>query len=207
MTSITNYVIIGRMDESNVTTWEEKVLLYKDQLLMLAERQLHPVLRQRLSPEDLVQEVFAHVYARRSFFEEEPEVPFFFKLRRIFFQTLKDLERKHLRSACRDAYKDTPLMDGEPTFMGGVRAEAIPEESAGPQTIVARKDKYHLLQRVLQELNENDRHIIEMRHFDELSNDQCAKLLNRSPKAASIRYIRALERLQNHLLKFTEFNP
>lgn len=195
------------MDEDSVETWEHALLQYKEQLLILATRQLNPILHQRISPEDLVQEVFANAYARKAFFEQESEVPLFFKLRRIFFQTLKDIERKHLRSECRDAYKDIPLMDGESTERGGVRSTSIPATAAGPMTVVAREDKYKLLRAALCELSENDQHIIEMRHFDELSNDQCAKLLNLTPKAASIRYIRALERLQTQLLKFTEFNP
>ena len=195
------------MDESFDTAWDKMLIQYQDQLLALAERYLNPVLQQRLSPEDVVQEVFARAYKRGDFFEQSTDVPFFFKLRHLFFQTIKDIERKHLRSSRRDAYKDAPLMDGEPTSAGGVRLEQMQEECAGPMTLVAREDKYLLLRAALEDLPENDRQIIEMRHFDDCSNEQCAELLQITPKAASIRYIRALERLQVQLLKFTEFHP
>lgn len=194
------------MNKKETIAWEEGLIQYKDQLLALATRQLNPILRQRISPEDIVQEVFAHAFARRAFFEQEPDVPLFFKLRRMFFQTLKDLERKHLRSECRDAYKEAPLMDGAPTEVGGIRLVDIAEDAASPVTLTAREDTYRLLRAALAELNDNDRQIIEMRHFDELPNETCARLLQLTPKAASIRYIRALERLQSQMLKFTEFN-
>jgi RNA polymerase sigma-70 factor (ECF subfamily) len=194
------------MDEAVNLPLQDQLIQYQDQLLMLASRNLNPVLRQRFSPEDVVQEVFANAYSKKTFFEQAPEIPIYSKLRRIFFQTLKDLERKHLRSECRDAYKDAYFVENNQTEPGGVCLESIPEECAGPMTLVAREDQHHLLKIALNELSESDREIIEMRHFDECSNAQCASLLNLSPKATSIRYIRALERLQTQLLKFTEFH-
>ena len=46
-----------------------------------------------------------------------------------------------------------------------------------------------------------------MRHFDGLGNAECAQLLGIEPKAASIRYVRALERLRQKLAEYTEFRP
>jgi RNA polymerase sigma-70 factor (ECF subfamily) len=38
-----------------------------------------------------------------------------------------------------------------------------------------------------------------------MDNTDCARVLGIDPKAASIRYVRALERLQNKLVQHTEF--
>ena len=57
--------------------------------------------------------------------------------------------------------------------------------------------------RILQELPATDREILELRHFEELSNNECAAVLEIAPKAASIRYVRALKRFQD-LLKDEE---
>ena len=51
------------------------------------------------------------------------------------------------------------------------------------------------------------RQILELRHFDGFSNLGCAEALGLSPKAASLRYVRALQRLQRLLLELTEFRP
>ena len=70
-----------------------------------------------------------------------------------------------------------------------------------------RLDRYALLQKALGSLSENDRQILELRHFDGMSNSECAEVLHIDPKAASIRHVRALQRLQKQLTEFTEFRP
>ncbi len=45
-------------------------------------------------------------------------------------------------------------------------------------------------------LNENDREILVLRHFEELTNTEAATELGITPAAASKRYVRALERLR-----------
>lgn len=194
------------MDDERRQALLNELVHYKDQLLSLARHNLNPVLYTRLSPEDLVQEVFARACARESFFTHEGDVPIYFRLRTLFFQTLTDLQRYHLRSQSRDAYKEAHFSEetkGESS--PSVSLEMLEGECTGPHTLVAREDKYSLLRHALTMVAENDRQILEMRHFDDLTNEECARLLHLSPKAASTRYVRALERLQKALLQFTEF--
>ena len=40
-----------------------------------------------------------------------------------------------------------------------------------------------------------------------MSNAECAEALHLTQKAASIRYVRALEHLKKQLIEFTEFRP
>jgi RNA polymerase sigma-70 factor (ECF subfamily) len=44
-------------------------------------------------------------------------------------------------------------------------------------------------------MNDTDREVLAMRHFEQLSNLQVAEALNLSPTAASNRYIRAVAKL------------
>ena len=55
------------------------------------------------------------------------------------------------------------------------------------------------LQAALNGMDEMDREIIALRHFEELSNVEAAQVLGLEPSAASKRYIRALKRLQEIL--------
>ena len=57
----------------------------------------------------------------------------------------------------------------------------------------------------MNDLSETDRQILELRHFDGMGNNECALVLQIEPKAASIRYVRALQKLQAQLLEHTEF--
>lgn len=166
-------------------------------------------MRSRVSPEDVVQETFAAAAKRQSFFENEPEVPEYFKLRKIFFQTLVSLERKHLGAQKRDAYKE--IGEGElkaednGETISDVGMDRFASNVTGPVTAASRKERNFLLKAAIRALSESDRQIIEMRHFDDMTNDECAEVLGLTKQAASVRYVRALERLQKELLKFTEF--
>ena len=77
---------------------------------------------------------------------------------------------------------------------------------AGPLTNIDRLDRYAAVKKALAALTDNDRQIIELRHFDEMSNAECAEVLNITEKAASIRYVRALQKLQQQLLEITDFD-
>ena len=180
---------------------------FRPKLTALAAKHLNPVLTRRLSPEDVVQEAFAAALMREDFFANEPEVPVYFKLRTILFQTMVDLERRHLAARKRDAYKDVdvPGRDSDDTSAGGLDWDMFAGTITAPNSVLAREDRHALLRQAIGELSENDRQIIILRHFDDMDNADCARVLGIDPKAASIRYVRALERLQAKLVQYTEF--
>ena len=84
--------------------WGSHFLEYRGRLLALARRNLNPVLARRVSAEDVVQEALLAACGKMAFFENNPEIPVYFKLRTILFQTLTAMERKHLQCLKRDAH-------------------------------------------------------------------------------------------------------
>lgn len=176
---------------------------FRGQLLILATKNLPPMLLKRISAEDIVQETFVSACSRQTFLHTCPEVPLYFKLRKLLLQTCLDQMRKHLGAQKRDLYREVELPEGRTTSQPAW--ENFISAMTGPLTVAARNERHALLYEGLNQLGESDRQIIEMRHFDELTNESCAELLEISPKAASIRYVRALERLQKTLVQFTEF--
>ena len=69
-----------------------------------------------------------------------------------------------------------------------------------------RKGQAALLraEEALEQMDDIDREVLAMRHFEELTNSEVAEALGIQPKAASIRYIRALARLKAILAPFPE---
>ena len=180
---------------------------FRPKLTALAAKHLNPVLSRRLSPEDVVQETFAAALMREDFFKRGPEVPLYFKLRTILFQTMVDLERRHLVAQKRDAYRevDVPGRSDDETSADDLDWDMFAGTVTTPNSFLARKDRHALLRQAIGELSENDRQIIILRHFDDMDNADCARILGIDPKAASIRYVRALERLKKRLVQHTEF--
>ena len=180
---------------------------HRDRLLALARRNLNPVLARRFSPEDVVQETLSAACRKTDFMRNCPEIPVYCKLRKLLFQTIADLERKHLQSRKRDAYREQEIADGRDAGAPGADWNMFADTVTGPLTQIARQDRYELLRKTMESLPEQDRVILELRHFDGMSNSECAEALHLTQKNASIRYVRALERLKKQLIEFTEFRP
>lgn len=180
---------------------------HSDRLLALARRNLNPVLAKRVSPEDVVQETLAAACRKTDFMQNCPDVPVYCKLRKLLFQTIADLERKHLQSQKRDAYREQEIAGAEEVSSPALDWNMFADTVTGPLTRIARQDRYELLRKTMDALPDHDREILELRHFDGMSNQECADALHLTPKNASIRYVRALERLKNQLIEFTEFRP
>ena len=170
--------------------WGSHFLEYRGRLLALARRNLNPVLARRVSAEDVVQEALLAACGRM-----------------ILFQTLTAMERKHLQCLKRDACREVNVTDDSVGSAARLDWNRFADTVTGPLTRAVRADRYTLLRKAVEALPENDRQILELRHFDDMSNADCAEVLHIGPKAASIRYVRALQRLRKLLMELTEFQP
>lgn len=169
--------------------WQE----HRERLLRLLSLRMPAPLQRRLSAEDLLQETYMACGRRQEFLQAEPEVPMYVKLRRIALQTLTDMERRHLAAAKRDAMKEQSPEENE----GVADAWAqFADTISSPRTHLERLERQAMARRVLGQLSAHDREILELRHFEEMGNAECAAALGIEPKAASIRYVRALKRFQ-----------
>ena len=86
-------------------------------------------------------------------------------------------------------------------------AAQIRDQDLTPLAQATRKEMLHRMEDALLQLNEVDRDIIIMRHYEQLSNDEVSKTLNLKPAAASMRYLRALRKLRRHLIPPYEESP
>ncbi len=182
---------------------------HRQQLAALAEKRLglNPVLLRRLNAEDVLSETYVRAAKRLDYFAARDDVPVYFKLRTLLFQTLTDLERRHLKAQGRDAYRERgaePACARDEDEDGACPPE-IAAEITSPVSRVDRDERHALLRRALAALEGKDRALLVMRHFDGMGNAECATALGISEKAASIRYVRALERLEKKLKEVSCF--
>ena len=180
---------------------------HRARLLALVEKRLNPILLKRLYHEDVMQEVYLAAAKRLPYFAQNEDVPIYFKLRTILLQTLADIERKNLQAAGRDVYREVDVRDDATSMAapGAVNWGQFAADVTSPLSRVDRNERHALLRAAVAALHENDRAIIVLRHFDGMGNAECAAALGIEPKAASIRYVRALERLQQKLMEVSCF--
>ena len=177
----------------------------RQRLISLAEKRLNPILIKRLSVEDVLSETYANAAKRLGYFAAHDDVPVYYKLRTILLQTLADIERRNLKAGARDAYREVENVKCKVESEESSPFDNIPADITSPASRVDRDERHALLRRALAAMPENDRAILVMRHFDGLGNSECASALGLTEKAASIRYVRALERLQQKLVEVSCF--
>ena len=182
----------------------------RQRLFALAEKRLNPILLKRMSAEDVLSETYVHAAKRLDYFSAHDDVPIYYKLRTILIQTIADIERHHLKAQGRDAYKELRVESGglsveEVQPEGGVCVGELPADITSPVSRVDRDERHAILRRALAAMPESDRAILVLRHFDGMGNAECAAALGIAEKAASIRYVRALERLQKKLVEVSCF--
>lgn len=177
----------------------------RQRLSALAGKRLNPVLFKRMGVEDVLSEAYVNAAKRLDYFAARDDVPLYYKLRTILLQTIADIERRHLKAQGRDAYREVESPKSEDAESGAAPFDNIPADITSPVSRVDRDERHALLRRAIAAMPENDRAILVMRHFDGMGNAECAAALGLTEKAASIRYVRALERLQKKLVEVSCF--
>ncbi len=172
----------------------EAWLEHRARLARLLSMRIPAVLLRRFGVDDLLQDAYLSCGRRMSFLQTRPEIPIYVKLRLIALQTLTDLERMHLQAGKRDAMKECDLYSDDESVRDVW--ERFADSITSPRTRLVKMERQAFARRVLAELSAHDREILELRHFEELSNNECAAVLEIAPKASSIRYVRALKRFQ-----------
>ncbi len=176
---------------------------HKERLSHLLAARIPQTLLRRMGVDDLMQETYLACGRRLSFLQEEQadSPPIYVRLRRIALQTLADMERRHLGAGKRDAMKEADLSTDH---AGGGAVDALAQFAdsiSSPRTHLERLERRATIRRVMQHLQPIDREILELRHFEELSNAECAAVQGVSQKTSSIRYVRALKRFRDLLLQ------
>lgn len=172
---------------------------YRHRLEKIIEFRLDDRLQRRVDAADVLQETFLELTKRLPEYLANPAVSFFVWMRQKAIQTLIDLHREHFRDK-RNVNKELGQAPNWNSNETGLSIHAFLAASlTSPSQHLIRSEEVVKLQGAINSLNELDREVIALRHFEQLTNLQVAEILNLSPTAASNRYIRALSRLSETL--------
>lgn len=172
---------------------------HRDLLLRIITFRIEPALRSRVDPEDILQEAYIEIARRIDEYVAGVPVSFFVWIRQRTIQTLIDIHRSHFREK-RDAMRDVPLVSpnyGQTTSLS--MARHLADNMTSPSQAAVKSEQSNQLHQALEAMNETDREILAMRHFEHLSNLQVAEVLGITPTAASNRYVRAAAKLSEIL--------
>ncbi len=165
---------------------------YRERLLRMVHFRLDPRLVGRIDAEDVLQDSFLEAGKRLQAFRDDQK-PFLVWVRLITQQTMIDLHRKHLGAKMRNAGREV----GAPA--SGTMSGFFVGHFTSPSGAVMREELRQKIEQALAAMDEIDREVLLLRHFEELSNKEAADVLGIQENAASNRYVRALGRLKGFL--------
>lgn len=200
-----NEELLRKVRAGDKNSLGELFAVYRAQLKAMIDLRLDPRLNGRVSGSDILQETYIEALKRLEHFVEKPEMPFYLWLRLVAAQRLIDVHRQHLGAAMRDVHREV-TMDGVPNASSCCLAARLAGKVDSPSQVAMRHETMAQLEQALQGMDPIDREILALRHFEELSNDEVASILNLKKAAASNRYVRALQRLKEILEKMPGFS-
>jgi RNA polymerase sigma-70 factor (ECF subfamily) len=162
-------------------------------LLRMAGRQLDPEIRAKGGASDLVQQTFLEAQRDFAHFQGTSETELLAWLRHLLLHNVGKLQR-HYRTRKRQAGREV-------TLAGDDRSSG-PEPAAdwtSPSGQAAANEEAARLEEGLARLPEPYRRVIEWRHREQCSFREIGARLGRTPNAARMLWVRAVERLREEL--------
>jgi RNA polymerase sigma-70 factor (ECF subfamily) len=173
---------------------------HRQRLNQMVRLRMDQRLQGRVDPSDIVQEAFLETNKRIQDYARKTPMPFFLWLRMMVGQKLIDAHRHHLGVKMRAAGREISLHRRYvPEATSGAIAESLLGSLTSPTQAVTRDETRRQIEAALDAMDEIDREVVSLRHFEGLSNSEVAQLLGISQAAASNRYMRALRRLKTVL--------
>jgi RNA polymerase sigma-70 factor (ECF subfamily) len=180
---------------------EELLTRHRDPLRRMIDLRLDPAIMQRVDASDVVQEVLLEASRRLKDFLQNPTMPFHLWLRHIAKDHIIDAHRKHHLAQKRGVNREQPLARKWADQSSLDLAAQLIDHELTPASAAIHQELVRRLQAALLQLEEDDREVILMRHYERLANQDVASALGLTEAAASMRYLRALRRLRDLLNK------
>ncbi len=152
----------------------------------LVELRLDRKVQQRVDVSDVVQDVLVEANGRLDKYLEEPVMAFHLWIRQIAWDRIIDTYRRHRVSAKRSMDREQPM-----AIAGGANQSTMElalqfcDPGPTPAAVAAQRELAQRVEAAIERMNDPDREIILMRHYEHLSNGEVAEVLGLKPPAAS----------------------
>jgi RNA polymerase sigma-70 factor (ECF subfamily) len=192
--------LVSRARAGDPTAAGELLARHRGRLRRMVEVRLDRRVQARVDPSDVIQDGFADALAKLPGYLADPKFPLFLWLRLIVGERLAKVHRDHLGAQVRNAAREVSLYRGPmPAASSAALAAHLLGKETSPTQAAVRAERLLRLQAALNALDPLDREILSLRHFEELTHAEAARVLGIGEAAAAKRYIRALKRLKDVL--------
>ena len=189
--------LLRRAAQGDQAAWGALLVRSRGRLRRMVALRLDRRLQGRVDPSDIIQEAYIDASARLAEYARQPDMPFFLWLRFLTGQRLLRVHRQHLGAEMRDVAREVSLYRGAlPAATSAALAAQLLGRDTRPSEAAVRAERSIRLQEALNSMDPLDREVLALRHFEQLSNGEAARVLGLQESAAAKRYVRALKRLR-----------
>jgi RNA polymerase sigma-70 factor (ECF subfamily) len=169
---------------------------HREGLRRMIGLRMDPALARRVDASDIVQDVLLKASRRLAEYLKAPTMPFALWLRHLARDHIIDEFRKHRQAERRSLDRERPLDALAADASGPDASAALPDHELTPAAAALRAELQRRFQAALEQLDEQDREVLIMRHYEQMGNGEVARALGLSEPAAGMRHLRALRRLR-----------
>lgn len=170
---------------------------HREAIKRMIDRRMDRVVQHRVDASDIVQDVMLEANRRLGDYLANPTMPFQLWLRHMARDRLIDAHRRHRVAANRSVDREVSMPRPGPDDRS---TDDVVAGIADRELTPAAAATWHELERrfaaAVEQLDEDDRQIVLLRHFEHLSTADAAAALGLSKPAAGMRYLRAMRRLR-----------
>ena len=188
--------LIGRCQRGDTSAVNQLLASQRDRVRRTVSLRLDPRVAGRVDDSDIVQEAMMEASRRLPDYLErhEKDFPLFVWMRKIAIDQVIMCHRRHLGAAKRDVKREVPMPVTSESM-----ARALLDKSRFPDQKVFDAELLVEVEREFARIDEDDREILMLRHFEQMSNIEAAEVLGINPSTASSRYLRALKKMHDAL--------
>ena len=173
---------------------------HRTSLRRLIQLRLDRRIAQRVDASDIVQDVLLEANTRLQDYLGDPRLPFHLWLRQLAQDRMIDMHRRHRGAQRRSLDREQSLASPQFADQSGFDLMGqLADHELTPAAASIRKELETRFLVALEQLDDEDREILLMRHFEQLGNSEVAEALGLSAAAAGMRHLRALRKLRTIL--------
>lgn len=193
-------VLLDRVRQGDTDAVEGLLARHRDAIRRLIAARMDRVVQSRVDASDIVQDVMIEANRRLSDYLENPVMPFRLWLRHMARDRLIDAHRRHRVAASRSVDREVSIHETGPNDgVAPAVADAMVDRELTPAAAATWEELQRRFAAAVEQLEEGDRQIVLLRHFEHLSTAEAADVLGLSKPAAGMRYLRAMRRLRSLL--------
>src|SRR5215213_6055420 len=143
---------------------------HREALRRIIALRMDQVLQRRVDASDIVQDVLVEAHRRLPDYLSEPKLPFHLWLRQMARDRMIDAHRRHRTAARRSVDREQALAHAAFDDQSALDLAALLQDrELTPAAAATRQELETRFRAAIAELDETDREVILMRHFEQLS--------------------------------------